>query len=131
MRSIADIFRFLLPWKSYGRFSVVSRLAKVDCFGFESSGYFANISYGAKAYRKILPRRSAEKDFKHVLKIGTPAAKCYALVGLRTLNESEFDILSAPYENDESLVNTRGYCMQWTNSLSDNLAQIRPYAHPG
>jgi hypothetical protein len=72
-------------------------LCKVDLFGFRiGSGRKAFTPAGAKLLKRIMKKRSAHADLLKVLEVGSPEAKCYALVGLREVILRKFDPIVRP-----------------------------------
>jgi hypothetical protein len=91
--------------------STFDRLAKIDRFAFGGTGYAGTISEGEKEYREILSRPTALKDFERLYAVGNPQAKCYAVVGIRTLNPTRFERLSKSLRSEKTEVTTQRGCM--------------------
>jgi hypothetical protein len=67
-----------------------NRLSNVDLFAFGPTGIAGVISQGEKDYRLILSRPAAMTELERLLSVGNSQAKCYALVGIRTISPSRF-----------------------------------------
>src|SRR6266545_4211002 len=91
--------------------STFYRLAKVDRFAFGGTGYAGTISEGEKDYKEILSRPTALKDFERLYEVGNLQAKCYALVGIRTLKQKKFEELSEPLRGEKIEVITQRGCI--------------------
>ncbi|HEX9111680.1 MAG TPA: hypothetical protein VF845_09395 [Terriglobales bacterium] len=104
--------------------STFERLAKVDQFAFGPTGYAAVISQGEKDYQVILSRPSAIADFERLFSVGNLQAKCYALVGLRTLNRKRFYELSHSLRDSKEEVVTQKGCIIFHKPLTDVLKRI-------
>jgi hypothetical protein len=91
--------------------SVVDRLAKVEVFAFGGVGFTGVISPGEKDYWLLRSQSTAEADFEKLFTVGSPEAKCYALVGLRQLNSEKFKALSASLRSSQIEVSTMHGCI--------------------
>jgi len=100
------------------------RLAKVDRFAFGGTGYAGTISEGEKDYKEILSRPAALKDFERLYAVGNLQAKCYALVGIRTLKPKEFEKLSGPLRGETIEVITQRGCMVMHEPLGKIVKEI-------
>jgi hypothetical protein len=87
--------------------STLERLAKVDIFAFGPTGYAGVISQGERDYKLILSRPSAMADLVRLFSSGNSQAKCYALVGIRTLDGSRFKELSKSVRDSKEEVLTQ------------------------
>ena len=75
------------------------------------------ISQGEKDYKLILSRPSAMADFEKLLSVGNPQAKCYALVGIRTLELNRFKELLRTLRNPKEEVQAQFGCMRARESI--------------
>src|SRR3569833_237236 len=73
----------------------LDRLNEANVFAFGGIGFGGTISEGETAFRALLARSSAGRDFEAAFLRGTPQAKAYALVGLRALNPNRFAELAS------------------------------------
>lgn len=87
--------------------AALDRLAKVSIFAFGGVGYAGVRSRGEAAYRIVLARPSALADFERLLTSGTPEARLYALVGIRTLELKRFDKVVRPFRESKEDVTMR------------------------
>jgi hypothetical protein len=93
------------------RDAILNRLANVEVFAFGGAGFTGAISPGEKDYRLLLSQPSAEADFEKLFTVGSPEAKCYALVDLRQLNPEKFKALSASLRSSQVEVSTMHGCI--------------------
>jgi hypothetical protein len=110
---------------------IVDRIAKVDLFAFGGIGFTGVISQGEKDYRSILSRASAEADFERIFAVGSPEAKCYALVALRKLNSQRFTALISRLRSSKRAVATAHGCNMMNERLAALSERIRAgdYSH--
>ena len=104
--------------------STFDRLAKVERFAFGGTGYAGTISEGEKDYKEILSRPTALKDFERLYAVGNLQAKCYALVGIRTLNPKKFEEVSEPLRGETIEVITQRGCMVMHEPLGNIVKEI-------
>jgi hypothetical protein len=104
--------------------SVVERLANVDVFAFGGVGFAGSISPGEKDYRVILAHPAAEADFERLFTVGNLQAKCYALVGLRQVNQEKFKALSTPVRSSKGTVSTMHGCIMRHETIAAVVAAI-------
>ena len=86
-------------------------LTTIPVFAFGGIGVTGATSEGELAFREILKRPSAEKDFLALLKSGNAQGKCYALVGLHGINPKDYPFHAAPYVKSAAIVHMIGGCM--------------------
>ncbi len=104
--------------------STFDRLAKVDRFAFGGTGYAGTISEGEKDYKVILSRPTPLKDFERLYAVGNLQAKCYALVGIRTLNQKKFVELYEPLRGETIEVITQHGCKVMHEPLGNIVKEI-------
>ena len=90
---------------------VLKELASIHDFAFGGIGAAGTTSKGEIAFRQVLQRPSAEKDFVDLLATGNAQARCYALVALHGLNPALYAERVRQFEGDQSKVTTIGGCM--------------------
>lgn len=99
--------------------SSLSKLIQVDTFVFGAFGAAGVISEGEKDFRVLLSSPSAINYFEKLYVVGNPQAKCYALVGIRTLNPERFRKLSSELLADETQVMmSQGGCIVLNETMS-------------
>ena len=104
--------------------ATLDHLAKIEYFAFGGVGYAGVTSPGEKDYRIILARQSALADFEKLYSVGNIQAKCYALVGMRTLNPKRFEELVSTLRSSKEKVETMAGCIQSSEPLRDVLKRI-------
>ena len=99
-------------------------LAEVAEFAFGGVGVAGIESQGERLFRGVMDEPDAVATFKAVLGKGTPAAKLYALCGIRLLSEKDFDAAAAPLlKSDEKVTTMRG-CMVSKERVGELAHQI-------
>ena len=78
-------------------------LTQIQLFAFGGIGVAGTTSAGELLYRQVLASEQAEAQFLALVKNGTPAAKCYALVGLRAKNRAAFEEQADALAKDPSI----------------------------
>jgi hypothetical protein len=104
----------------------VQILLKSRHFGFGPVGMTPNIPEGEGALKRILKKDDAIKFLFPVFDKGTPAGKCYALVGFRLLSPSYFESSCkriAPW--NETTIDAVSGCIVGKEKLSDIIHAIR------
>jgi hypothetical protein len=104
----------------------VQTLLKTTHFGFGGVGMTRNIPAGEAALRRIMQRDDAIKYLFPVFDNGTPAGKCYALVGFRLLSPKYFESSCkriAPW-NDSTIDAVSG-CIVGERKLAEIVHLIR------
>jgi hypothetical protein len=78
-----------------------------------------------------LSRASAEADFERIFAVGSPEAKCYALVALRKLNSQRFTALISRLRSSKRAVATAHGCNMMNERLAALSERIRAgdYSH--
>jgi len=87
------------------------RLCSVNVFAFGGIGVAGVMSDGEGAYRYIWTCPEASAIFTSVLEEGTPAAKLYALCGLRTLEPDLFSQHARKLSKENPVVTTLQGCI--------------------
>lgn len=86
-----------------------AQLKDISHFALGSIGRAGIESEGEKAFREMLRKPDAVQTFREVLKNGTPAARLYALCGIRLLKPEEFAASAELVRNsDEKVTLIRG-----------------------
>jgi hypothetical protein len=99
-------------------------LRSVSHFAFGGVGAAGTVSEGEVAFREVLKRASAKEDFSAVLKSGTPQAKCYALVALRSLDPQIYSVHIEKFKKDKTDVTTIGGCIIMVLPMSSVVGNI-------
>jgi hypothetical protein len=102
----------------------LKKLASVHDFAFGGIGAAGVISEGEIAFREVLKRPSAEKDFLELLSKGNAQGRCYALVGLRHLNPKAYAVRAERFTQDKTKVSTIGGCIVMVQPMSSVAATI-------
>jgi hypothetical protein len=102
----------------------LKKLASVHDFAFGGIGAAGTLSEGELAFREVLKRPSAEKDFLELLSKGNAQGRCYALVGLRHLNRKAYAVLAERFAHDKTKVSTIGGCIVMVQPMSSVAATI-------
>ena len=102
----------------------LKELASIHDFAFGGIGAAGITSKGEIAFREILKRPSAEKDFLDLLASGNAPARCYALVALRKLNPQAYADRVRRFEQDQSKVSVIRGCIVTVESLSSLVINI-------
>ena len=102
----------------------LKELSSIHDFAFGGIGAAGTTSKGEIAFRQVLQRPSAEKDFVDLLATGNAQARCYALVALHALNPALYAERVRPFEGDESKVTTIGGCMIMEQTMASVVTNI-------
>lgn len=103
----------------------VPPLAKVNAFAFGGVGYVGATSKGELAFRKVLASPGAREAFLSCVQSGTPAARCYALEGLRLLDRKRFEEEAARLSSSKDPVQTAAGCLIQKLPLGEVVEAIR------
>jgi hypothetical protein len=104
---------------------VVTRLAKAGLFAFGGVGFAGVTSAGETDYSVILARPNPEADLERLFAIGTPAAKCYALVGIRHFHPEKFEELATALAKSNRKVLTGHGCLMSREPVARLVDSIR------
>src|SRR5258708_18412786 len=85
-------------------------LAQVQEFAFGGVGVAGIESRGERFFRDLMGRDDAVVTFKKILGSGTPAAKLYALCGIRLVSEKDFAAAAEPLLKSNDTVTTIHRC---------------------
>ena len=110
---------------SAGEPDAVKRLHDAKSFAFGGVGIAGIVTGEEIAFREIFATPTAEADFAKLLKTGTSAAQCYALVGLRLKNRAVFEESVKPFTTEKTEVETIGGCIIMKLPMSSVAAQIK------
>lgn len=99
-------------------------LRHAESFSFGGIGVAGTPSEGEVAFRELIARKYALKDFHKLLKSGDPEGQCYALVGIRKLQPKAFPNFAEKFRNDRTKVKTIGGCMISEQPMSSVVAGI-------
>jgi arginase family enzyme len=81
-------------------------------------------SRGETNYKTILNSPDALQNFELLFARGNPAAKCYALFGIRKLDPAKYKELAAPLRRSNIEVPTMRGCIQDKERLRDIIKRI-------
>jgi len=99
-------------------------LAEVEEFAFGGVGVAGIQSQGESFFRGVMDRPDAVTTFKKILGNGTPAAKLYALCGIRLLSEKDFDAAAASLLKSNETVTTMRGCVLTKERVGEIARQI-------
>ena len=102
----------------------ITELASTHDFAFGGIGVAGTTSRGELAFREILKRPSAEKDFVELLASGNAQARCYALVALHSLNPKAYADRVRQFEHDQTDVSLIGGCIVTHEPMSSVVVNI-------
>lgn len=85
-------------------------LAEVQEFAFGGVGVAGTESQGERFFRGVIGEPNGLATFKKILGTGTPAAKLYALCGIRLLSEKDFAAAAEALLKSNETVTTIGGC---------------------
>jgi hypothetical protein len=127
MRAICGAFAVMLfcLYSTAGAGEAAARLAKVDGFNFGPVGLDATISEGERAFKEVMAKPSAREDVLAIMETGTPAAKCYGLVGLKILDPNLFEQHAAALAGMRTPVQYTMGCIVGGRPMSEMVAGIR------
>lgn len=108
-----------------------THLAKIGTFAFGGIGIVGGRNPGEKDYDEILAHPFAAETFEKLFAVGTPEAKCFALVGLHRLNRAKFETIAETVRNSDVSVSVARGCILWRQPLSQVIHNIEAggYAH--
>lgn len=109
--------------------ALVARFAKVSLFAFGGIGFAGVTSDGERYYNEVMSRPNRQDLLEKVFETGTPAAKCYALVGIHSQNGARFRVLAATLHSSESHVLTAHGCIMGPQRLSSVVHSIEAGAY--
>ena len=89
----------------------VAQLAAIPAFAFGPVGAAGIPSEGELAFKEIMARPSAEKDFLQLLKTRSHAAQCYAIAGLHAINPELAKVQAEPFASSREKIETIEGCM--------------------
>lgn len=104
--------------------AAVNRLANVEYYAFGGVGFAGVTSRGEKDYKAIFVSPNGLQEFELLFSRGNPAAKCYALFGIRKLDKEKFKKLAAPLRHSQIEVSTMRGCLESRERLGDLIARI-------
>jgi hypothetical protein len=110
--------------------AAINRLARIDRFAFGPTGYAAKTSEGENYFRVILADPSPITRFEKLYAIGNIQAKCYALVGIRKLDNNRFQQLVASLESPNEEVITQYGCIISHEPFSEVIKRIVAGVYP-
>jgi hypothetical protein len=99
-------------------------LAEVEEFAFGGVGVAGIESQGESFFRGVMEEPDAVATFKKVLGNGKPAAKLYALCGIRLLSQKDFDAAAAPLLKSNETVTVMRGCMVSKERVGELARQI-------
>jgi hypothetical protein len=101
--------------------AAAQHLSKVGVFAFGGVGFVGKTSEGEKDFRIVMsqPAADALASLETLYAHGTPAAKSYALVGIRKLDRERFEELVQPLESSKEKVFIMEGCIMQDRSLGD------------
>ena len=118
-------FLLLLTWTATTHAAdPLQALSSIHDFAFGGIGVAGTTSEGEVAFRELYNRPSAKEDFLKLLNSGSPQAKCYALVALRSLNSQTYSSKIEEYKKDKTKVTTIGGCVIAVFPMSSVAANI-------
>lgn len=107
---------------------IFHRLEKIETFATGPVGFAAQVSEGEKLAREILSGSNAGDEFQKLLQSGTPAAKMYALWGLRKIHGRESEKFFEAFRNSTQKVGTMSGCLMSQRAIGDVVKEIEsPY----
>jgi len=99
-------------------------LAEVQEFAFGGVGEEGIESHGESFFRGVMGESDGLTTFKKILETGTPAAKLYALCGIRLLSEKDFAAAAEPLLKSNETVTTIGGCIISERRVAEVARQI-------
>lgn len=123
-------FTLTLLFGANGSFAVrplpaAEKLAEISIFALGDVGRANHPSDGELKFREILRSKSPLGSFREILQHGTPAAKAYALCGIRVLAPGEFDTAAKSAAEPDVAVRTMSGCIVRVKKFSSLVAEIR------
>lgn len=101
------------------------KLAEISMFAFGDVGRANHPSEGELRFCEVLRGKNALPTFYNILQRGTPAAKAYALCGIRVLAPGEFDTAAKSAAEPDVAVRTMSGCIIRAKKFSSLVAEIR------
>lgn len=103
-------------------------LQNIETFAVGPVGYAAQTSDGEKLARALLSKPNASSVFQKLLQSGTPAAKMYALWGLRKIHGRESAKFFDAFRNSTNEVETMSGCLIGKETIGEVVKEIEsPY----
>lgn len=102
-----------------------AELADISMFALGDVGRANHPSEGELKFRVVLRTQNALPCFREILKHGTPAARAYALCGMRVLAPGEFDVAAQSAAGSDLAVRTMSGCIVRVKKFSSLVAEIR------
>lgn len=101
--------------------TAVKNMTKTGVFAFGGVGFIGKISQGEIDFRVIQsqPPAIALPSFENIYATGDPAAKSYALAGIRQLDETRFKELLRSLDGSQETVFTMHGCVMEKHRLVD------------
>lgn len=106
----------------------LQRLEEIETFAIGPVGFAAQTSEGEKLAREILSKSNASDEFQKLLQSDSPAAKMYALWGLRKIHGRESEKFFEVFRNSTEKVGTMSGCLMSQRAISEVVKEIEsPY----
>ena len=102
-----------------------AKLADITIFAFGDIGRANHPSEGELRFREVLWGENALPSFREILQRGTPAAKAYALCGIRLLAPGEFEAVAKSATKVDVAVRTVSGCIPRVKKFSALVAEIQ------
>jgi hypothetical protein len=101
--------------------ATVKSLSKTGVFAFGGVGFIGKVSQGEIDFRVIQsqPAAVALASFEEIYASGDPAAKDYALAGIRQLDRERFKEILQSLDDSQEMVFTMQGCIMERHSLVD------------
>jgi hypothetical protein len=99
-------------------------LAEVEEFAFGGVGVAGTESHGERFFRGVMGESDGLVTFRKILGTGTPAAKLYALCGIRLLSQKDFDAAAAPLLKSSEIVTVMRGCLVSKERVGELARQI-------
>src|SRR5437762_13702487 len=94
-------------------------LAEVQEFAFGGVGVAGIESRGESFVRGVMGESDGLATFSKILGTGSPAAKLYALCGIRLLSQRDFDAAAAPLLKSSEMVTVMRGCLVSKERVGD------------
>lgn len=131
MKTIATFTAVLLAVFTAGHASadqggedLAAELATVEHYAFGGVGFAGTTSKGELLYDKVIAMDDAEAIFCKAFEAGTPAAKAYALHGLKKLESEKYADLKDKFVEEKFQVMTMSGCIASRVSPAQAVAMI-------
>lgn len=101
--------------------TAIKNMTNTGVFAFGAVGFVGKISQGEIDFRVIQaqPAAVALASFEKIYAMGDPAAKSYALAGIRQLDETRFKELLQSLDGSQETVFTMQDCIMEKHRLTD------------